>query len=249
VAESLIFLQARTSFGNQTRDKAVQKQDLVNAKLIQVDGKVRVIGQPHFVNFLSDDGGQPGKAINFVVPELPNLPVIIGHSEGSEFDEVLRIDASRIQDGEELDTAFAQHARGHIYGHTDVIWVDPRQITELRVFPVLGQLKVNVGPGRYNSNVFHGVGGFDLSSYQPPPNTKRAVGLYLSDNSLQACVGSIVPRPTIPLPEPSWPAVGFKVAVVILYGGQDYVDWEDIKNRKIIYNNNEYDILVARSFN
>jgi hypothetical protein len=76
-----------------------------------------------------------------------------------------------------------------------------------------------------------------------------AVGLYLAyPNELGYVVGSVVARPILPVPEPAWPKHALPVGLVVLYGGQDYIDWEDCKNRKVLWSGPAPSILEIQVF-
>jgi len=241
-----------TSFRGSQKSN-IKKQDLIYATLTRVDGKVRVVGLPGYVNYIPENGGEPGIAWNTVAPELDDMPVVIGVREGQTEREVLWIDKSRLQDGGQLDTPLAGHALGHMYGHTDPLWIDPRTILDLRVWPTLGTMRVNVAGGRYNAwgrgLTFAGQADLDLTAEQPPVDMKVAVGLYLSyPPQLGYVTGAVVPRPTLPIPEPAWPKQALPVALIILYGGQDYIDWEDCKNRRVLWSGPAPSILEIQVF-
>jgi hypothetical protein len=242
-----IFVTMQDAVDAKKDKEQEQIQDLIYGTFFRVDGKIRVVGQPHYCNYYPEDGGQPNIIFNVQVIEQESMPFVAGVREGQTEPEVLWIDKSRLVDDKRIATPFASHAGGHQYASLDPLWVDTRQLIELRISPTLGQLKVNIAPGRYAHNyqeyIYSGIQEFDLSTYQPNPSLdlKRAVGVYLLDNNPIVVSGPIVARPVLPIPEPIWPSGIFKLALIILYSLQDYIDYEDIKSRKLLYSSTQDD--------
>jgi hypothetical protein len=212
------------------------------ATIIQLGGTVHGAKGRGYLNYLPLGGGTPGQAFNSErIQERAGVPVWIGFSRNEPV--IVGIDKSRMEpNGFQgyRSPLFAQHAPDHHYSSGDPLYVDSRQIEDLMVRPA-GLLKVKVNPGWYDNGLtyayYAGTASYELASYQPAAGTKRGVGLYLdSDGALQAVAGATVARTAV-LPEPDWPAGAFRLAMVIVYGDKNFIDFEYIKQRKALYAN------------
>lgn len=216
--------------------ESLKVQDLIYGTFFEVNGSVRVADNYPYCNYYPEDGGQPNIIWNMTVLEQAGMPFVAGTREGQTEPEVLWVDKSRLQDGQLDSPRYAQHWLDHSYGRGDPAWIDPRQITELRIYPTLNTLKVNISPGNYGFlgryNYFSGVQNYDLFDLQPATGTKRGIGFCFGpDGTLQVVTGNAVAE-TFPLPPLLWPSGSFLIGLIILYGNKAYIDWEDCKNRK-----------------
>jgi hypothetical protein len=214
----------------------------IQATIIQLGGTVHGAKGRGYLNYLPLGGGTPGQALNLGrVQERPGVPVWIGFFQNRPV--ITSLDFSRMEpNGFQgyRSPLFAQHAPDHRWSSGDPVYVDSRQIEDLMVRPA-GLLKVKINPGHYDNGLtyayYAGQSSLDLASHQPAAGTKRGVGLYLdSAGALQAAAGAIVARTAV-LPEPNWPAGAFRLALVIVFGDKNFVDFEYIKQRKALYGN------------
>jgi hypothetical protein len=243
------------TFQDAEKEKEKQQQNHFQAKLIRRDGSVRVANRPQWVHYLPLAGGQPGKAYNAYgrVLEQEDVQVIIGYPPNSTTPCVISLDPDFMQDNTMRSPLFASHGQDHRYMGIDHAPVDPRSIQDLMVLPG-GSLDIKVLSGRYNwyseERYFAGTTSYSLSTHQPATVGKRGVGVYLDRaNTLQSVAGSIVAEaPGTQLSEPLWPSDVFQVCLVVVYASKDFVDKEDIKNRRVIFGYPEKRNVGARLY-
>lgn len=236
------------------RDKG--KKDEANffqAKLIRRDGKVQVSGRPQWVNYLPLFGRQPGIAYNLGrVVEQEDVQVIIGFPPDSKTPCVISKDPDFMQDNSQTGPMFASHGQDHRYMGVDPSPVDLRSLQALMIMPA-GGFSVQILSGRYNAygeERYFGGDTIDLTADQPATLGKAGVGLYLDiDNSLQSVAGSIVTDvPGMSISPPGYPEGVFKLGLVILYADKNFIDKEDLANRKIIWNEPGPNLLTIEVF-
>lgn len=222
-------------------DDTSEAKEPFQANIIQLGGTVHGSKGRGHLNYLTLGGGTPGQAWNMArVQERAGVPVWVGFFQNEPV--IMALDKSRMEPNGfrgYRSPLFAQHAPDHGWGSGDPDYVDTRRLRDLMVRPAGGFL-VNISPGRYISGservYFPGQQNYDLSAHQPAvAGTKRRVGLYLdAANTVQEVTGSLF-AVTAPLPELVWPAGAFPLISFILYESKDFIDFEYVKQEKILW--------------
>jgi hypothetical protein len=211
------------------------------ADIIQLGGTVHGSKGRGYLYYLTLGGGTPGQAYNLArVQERAGVRVWIGWFKSEPV--IMRLDKSRMEPNGYRgyrSPLFAQHAPDHGWAGGDPDYVDTRRLKDLMVRPA-GEFKVHINPGRYGTptgrHYFPGYQNYDLAAHQPAvAGTKRRVGLYLdAANTLQEVAGGLF-AVTAVLPELAWPTGAFPLISFILFGNKDFVDFEYVKQEKVLW--------------
>lgn len=198
-------------------------------ELTEVSGDVDVEGRNSYVWFKQMGSSHPVQILNREVSPTPGLPVIVGNRPPSEELEVLEIDTSLLEDLDIGLKSIVAHSSEHLPGGGDMLWVDPRQISEFAVYPAAG-LSISVSSGYYNYGNqtvrFPGLTSIDISGSQPLATQHIAVGVYLdlTTNTIGTVDGTAVLLGAR-LVLPTWPTNSAPLAIIDLDGSQTTISF------------------------
>lgn len=198
-------------------------------ELTEVSGDVDVEGRNSYVWFKQMGSSHPVQILNREVSPTPGLPVIVGNRPPSEELEVLEIDTSLLEDLDIGLKSIVAHASEHLPGGGDMLWVDPRQISEFAIYPAAG-LSISVSSGYYNYGNqtirFPGLTSIDISGSQPLATQHIAVGVYLdlTTNTASTVDGTAVLLGAR-LVLPTWPTNSAPLAIIDLDGSQTTISF------------------------
>lgn len=221
---------------------------------IDFTDNARVDGRPGYswVRLRGDNGGV-FQALNGIVPDQPNLPVIVAPYPNHPYSfKILGMDRDYLvlMEGYEGQAFLPSHSGNHEwpdgYPGIDVVTVYPRAYSQLRVQAGTG-LTVNVSAYRYYDNTgayveWPGELNYDLSAHQPASGLALSVLVYYDPNTQQlgTVAGiAITDIDTIQPTHPDLPTDMLATALVRLDGDQTSFSESDILDVRQLLDNSQ----------
>lgn len=211
----------------------------IRAKLVSINGSVWADVYAKRVWYQAYGASQPSSTYNFTVRDVyEDMPVIIGTPQGSNIQQVLRVDEIALKD-QTIPIPGQNDKHSHRRRSGNIHIVEPETLEALMCHPTPDGVRMIVRPGWYiygtTRTYFTGTI-LDLSGNIPAASNHRLVGIYLdANNAAQVVNGTAVSVTTDP-DDPTWPAASAPLATVLVRYDSTKLLFSNVTSKKAEYN-------------